>query len=399
MQKLTQKTVDALALPAGKSEHITWLPNFSGLGFRIRETGAKGFIYQYKIGQQQRRITLRTDRLDQALKLASELRAKVALGLDPAGEKFEQRARAAETMGNILPAYLAYHRGICKPGSRSHGEVERHLDRHAKPLHGLLLSKIDRRSIATLLVEIAAGGGDVVSNHVRKSLSAFFSWCIAQGLIDQNPVVGTVRRPETSRDRVLSPTELKVIWAALEDDDYGAILKLLLLTGQRANEIAALCWSEIADGQIVLPGARTKNGREHIIPLPLAAQAILDRRIRSEDRDYVFGRRQGPFSGWSKSKQQLDARIKEATGKALPHFTPHDLRRTCATRLGELGVLPHVIEAMLNHVSGHKAGVAGVYNKSTYEREKAAALALWADHIVGLVEGRSAKVVSLPRTR
>ena len=395
-KKLTQKDIDALALPSGKSDHIEWLPKYPGLGFRIREGGARGFVHQYEIGQQQRRITLRTDRLDQALKLYNELRGKVALGLDPAGEKFERRARAAETIGNILPAYLTQHKALCKPGSRSHTEVERHLLQHARSLHGLLLARIERRSIATLLTGLT---GKKLPNDVRKSLHAFFVWGMQQGLTEQNPVIGTARRPEMSRDRVLSDVELKLIWTALDDNDFGSIIKLLLLTGQRANEIAGLRWPEIIDGRIVLPGERTKNGRAHAVPLSHAAQEILDRHERREGRDHVFGSGQGPFSGWSKSKARLDARILAKNGTPLPHWTPHDLRRTAATRLAELGVLPHAIEAVLNHASGHKAGVAGVYNRATYEREKTTALTLWGEHVMALIEGREPTVVRLPQRR
>ena len=398
-QKFTQKDIDAFVLPAGKAEHFAWYPNFSGLALRLRAGGSRKHVYRYKIGKQQRRITIPTDRVDQAQKIANELRGKVALGLDPAGEKFERRAQAAETMGNVLRAYLTQHKALCKPGSRSHSEVERHLIKHAAPLHGLLVSKIERRSVAARLTEIATTSGDVASNHVRKSLSAFFSWCMQQGLLEQNPVVGTARRPEASRARVLSDAELKLIWTALEDNDFGAIIRLLLLTGQRANEIAGLCWSEIVDDRIVLPGQRTKNGREQVVPLSLAAQEILDRRERRADRDHVFGSGHGPFSGWSKSKARLDARILAKSGIRLAHWVPHDLRRTTATRLAELGVLPHVIESVLNHVSGSKAGTHGIYNRASYEPEKTAALILWGEHVMALVEGRKAKIVPLPQRR
>jgi integrase len=141
-------------------------------------------------------------------------------------------------------------------------------------------------------------------------------------------------------------------------------------------------------GAEVLPASRTKNARQHIIPLADSARAILEARPRRADRDFIFGRREGrPFTGWSVCKGLLDARIK-ANGATVANWVPHDLRRSTATRMAEIGVAPHIIEAVLNHVRGHKAGVAGVYNRATYEPEKRTALALWADHVLAVVEKR-----------
>jgi len=267
---------------------------------------------------------------------------------------------------------------------RTFTETERHLLVYCKPLYGLQLAAVDRRAIAARLNEIAAQSGAVTSNRLRASLSAFFAWTLRQGLLDANPVVGTGRAAEVSRDRVLTDAELKAIWYSLESNDYGAIIKLLMLTGQRAGEIALLRWTEVTEGEIVLPAERTKNGRLHFVPLSGAAREILNTQYR-EGRTFVFGRSDSGFSGWSKAKSELDARLRAAE-HSLPHWTPHDIRRTVATRLADLGVQPHVIEAVLNHVSGHKAGVAGVYNRSLYETEKRAALSLWAEHIMALLK-------------
>jgi integrase len=130
-----------------------------------------------------------------------------------------------------------------------------------------------------------------------------------------------------------------------------------------------------------LPSARVKNGREHVVPLCAPALAILKARPRMNGRDFVFGAGEGGFSGWAKAKEALDESI-----PALNGWTVHDLRRTSATRMAEIGVAPHIVEAVLNHASGHKAGVAGIYNKATYEPEKRKALALWAKHIMKTVE-------------
>jgi integrase len=357
--------------------------------------GSRTWIYQYKIGNQNRRVTLGSLAAltpARARDTAAEMHAMVRLGRDPAGEKTEGRARAAETMLAVAQSYLTYQSGHLRP--RSYRELERHLLRYCKPLHGLQLQKIDRRTVAARISDVASGSGAATANRVRASLSALFAWAMRQGLLDNNPVTGTNRQPEQSRTRVLSDAELKIVWNALGSDDYSVIVRLLILTGQRRDEIGSLCWSEVTDDQIVLPPQRTKNKRGHRIPIVPAVRAILDSRERNGA--FVFGRHPAkPFSGWGVSKAGLDQRIR-AAGHRLELWRLHDLRRSLSTTMHEqLGVPPHVVEAVLNHVSGHKAGVAGVYNRASYDREARIALTRWADHVLAVVEGHERKVVSL----
>jgi integrase len=393
--KLTQKGIATLQLARGKSEQIFFDEALPGFGLRYRAGGSKTWIYQFKLGNKQRRLSFGyypAISPDAARKTAAEMHAKVRLGVDPVAQKVESRAKVAETMEAALRSYLPFKKDRLKP--RSYIEMERHLLLHGKPLHELQLAKIDRRAIATRLVEITRDSGAVTSNRVRASLSAFFSWGIQQGLIDRNPVVGTGREQERSRERVLSDSELAAIWNGLEDDDFGAIIKLLVLTGQRASEIAGLRWSEINDDKITLPPERTKNARGHQIPLSAPALNILQSVKQRKDRDFLFGRRAGPFIGWVSPRRRLDARIAEATGAPLPHWTPHDIRRSVATQMGEqLAVAPHIVEAILNHVSGTKSGVAGIYNRAVYAEEKRRALNLWGAHVMAIVEGRARNIV------
>jgi integrase len=199
-------------------------------------------------------------------------------------------------------------------------------------------------------------------------------------------VFGTNRPPEPkSRERVLVDRELAEIWRACRDDDYGRIIKLLMLTGQRRNEVGGMQWTEIDGDTWTIPGTRTKNHREHVVLLPDFALALIDASPRRTNCDYVFGdgpRRKGDdhrgFSGWSKAKAALDERIIEMRRKmAKLDWRLHDLRRTAATVMADrLGVLPHIVEVILNHVGGHRAGVAGVYNRAKYEAEMRKALQL-----------------------
>jgi integrase len=323
-------------------------------------------------------------RAEHARRTAGELHAKVRLGQDPAGEKFESRAKAAETLGAVLRQYL-YRHVQARQRPRSFIETTRHLNVHCLPLHGLQITKIDRRAVASRLGDIAAKSGSVTSNRVSASLSAFFSWAIRQGLAEINPVIGTGKEPEQTRDRVLTDPELVIIWRALADNDYGAIIKLLMLTGQRAREIAWLHWSEVQGDEIALPSERTKNAHAHRVPITKPVAEILACQVR-RNRDLVFGRSSDRgFAGWTKSKSLLEARIREMTGADLPHWTPHDLRRTAATRMAELGIAPHVIEAVLNHRSGTVKDVGAIYNRYGYDTEKRAALTLWGDHVLELL--------------
>jgi integrase len=381
--KFTISSAAALRLPAGKHDHIEFDDEIPGFGLRFREGGAR-WVFQYKIGTQHRRITFGrypAMKVPDARKQAEELHAKVKLGLDPAGEKAENQARAGETFAACMGRYLEKRRNEEQLRPTTLSEIERHLTRNLKPLHGLRIDKVDRRAIAAELGRLALECGPVQANRTRASLLKFLNWCAGEGFVDANPAVFTNKNPEHPRERVLTVAELVAIWNALPDGDFGDILKLLILTGQRRDEIADLQWEEVnLDRSLVLlPPPRTKNRRWHTVPLSVPARAILEARPRA--RALVFGRGQGGFSGWSQSKRRLDAKL------TIPPWIIHDLRRAVSTGLGDIGVQPHVIEAVLNHISGTKGGVAGIYNKAAYEAEKETALTNWADHLMAAIEG------------
>jgi integrase len=400
--KLTAKNVHTLRLPSGKSEHVYWDDDVPGFGLRLRETGARRLIFQY--GRQPTRKmklgAVSAVEFEKVRKTARSLYHRVQVGEDPARDVADAKVKMAETLGATIKLYLARQKGRVKP--RSLVEIERHLLVHLRSLHSLPLAKIERRTIAARLSEIEQASGNRTRNSVRATLHAMYAWAIQEGMAEFNPVTGTSRAPEKSRDRVLSATEINLIWNALPDDHFGAIIKLLALTGARANEIAALRWNEVHDNMIVLPAERTKNSRSHVIPLSEPARAIVKAQpqrvnVDGKTRELIFGFGEGAFAGWGKCRKRLNERIKKITGKALPHWTPHDLRRTAATMMAELGVQPHVIEAVLNHVSGHRAGVAGIYNRASYEREKAVALDLLAEHLTATVKGSKSRVTLLRR--
>jgi integrase len=396
---LTAKTVAALKLPAGKIDTVAFDDRVPGFGIRLREGGSRTWIFQYALGAKQRRVTIgqvSAIPAEKARQVASDLHAKVRLGGDPQAEKAKNALAASLSFKAVADQYLIRQKTELRP--RSYVETERHLLKNAKRLHGLPVSSVDRRAVASLLTGLAASSGAVTANRARAQLSAMFVWALKEGLVDNNPVAHTNKLAERSRNRVLTDAEIRTLWNALEDDHYGNILRLLLLTGSRANEIAGLRWQEIDFDKdlITLPAERVKNARVHLVPLAPAVVDILRAQPRTDD-GLVFGYRGKPFASWTHGKNLLDACILEAVDAPLPDWTPHDLRRTCATRMAELGVQPHIVEAVLNHVSGHKHGVAGIYNHAVYAAEKAQALAMWADHIAAITTGTKRRVVAFGR--
>ena len=228
-------------------------------------------------------------------------------------------------------------------------------------------------------------------------LSKMFSWLVQRRQVEKNPCAG-VHRPEVSRarDRVLTDAEIVKFWSAVDAErkEFSGLLKLLLLTGCRLNEVAGMRRAELSDDGATwsIPGERTKNKRPHIVPLAPLAREIL--ATMAGDGELVFtttGR--SPISGWSRIKTSLDGAMR------IPPWRLHDLRRTAATGMAEIGIAPHIVEAALNHISGAKAGVAGTYNRAAYAPEKRAALERWASHVQGLVCGQPANIVNMRKAR
>jgi integrase len=260
------------------------------------------------------------------------------------------------------------------------------------------------------------GVSDPRGRRMADALGTMFKWLAIHRRVAANPTVGAYRPPPpAARDRVLNvkvdvrnADELRWFWAASDSDEvgdpFGALFKLLLLTGCRLNEIARATRDELSDNNAMLrlPGSRTKNGLPHDVPLPPLAREIIAGIPRLPNCQFIFSTNAcTPVSGFSKIKRRLDAAMLEQAKKERSKATTiqpwrlHDLRRSTATGLAGIGIAPHVIEAILNHVSGAKASVAGIYNREQYEPEKRSALERWASHISGVVSGRKSKVVPM----
>jgi integrase len=294
------------------------------------------------------------------------------------------------TLRDLIDRYLEHHVADLRPNSQR--EARRYLLTTWAPLHNRPAAALTRREVAEHLLTLKAKG-PVAANRARATLHACFSWALSHDLVPLNPVTGTRQAAEPVRQRKLRMEELRAIWAATESPSkYNTILRLLMLTGQRRDEVGGMRWSELdLDAALWrLPASRTKNKREHEVPLSEPAVALLRAQERRPGRDMVFGLGEGSFGAWAVNKAALDERL------SLPPWRLHDLRHAFSTHLHELGVAPHVVEACINHVSGYKAGVAGRYNAAQYIPERVRAMALWADH---LLEAAPAKVIPLARPR
>jgi len=231
------------------------------------------------------------------------------------------------------------------------------------------------------------------------ALSTFFHWLHRERLVSVDPCAGLERpSPPPARNRVLSMDEVRAFWLACEAADaprlpnqpkpFLTLLRLLLLTGCRLNEVAGMERAELGGGNLAgwsIPGSRTKNHLEFVVPLSSLAREQIESAPTVAGRFVFTTTGTSPVSGFSRIKKRVDAAMlaiaRTESGNpelTIPKFRLHDLRRTFSTELHALGVAPHVVEACLNHVSGHKAGVAGTYNKYEYYDEKHAAVERWA---------------------
>ena len=403
--KLNQKIVDGLELPKGKTATIFWDDECPGLGARLQGK-ARRWVVRYRVSgdPKQKQVTLGPMAgmpLRKAREAAVEYTGAAKRGVDQA---FVEKAEAAEArrvaktqsegrLGAIVDRYLQHAETHLRPTTFKN--LKRYLTVTWRPLHDRVASDLDTREIITRLEGAATDNGPVAANRARSALSQCMGWAVARGIIDRNPLIGT--RPitvEKSRQRVLAGDEIRALWTETDrSGDYAKIVRLLLLSAQRREEVASMRWSELEldHGIWMIPEGRTKNARPHMVPLSDQVVSIIKSQHSLPGRDLVFGTGKGGYSGWGRSKERSDRR------SGLSDWKLHDLRRTAVTGMAELGIQPHVIEAVVNHVSGHKGGVAGIYNRATYADEKRAALQRWADHVTWLIgERKGSTVVKLP---
>jgi integrase len=413
--KLDADTIKTLELPSGKTDAIYFDDDLIGFGLRMRRDGGRlrrTWIAQYRAKGRTRRFKI--DDVGDVARLGKRdverVRDKALVvigavkdGKDPQSDKAKDRSTAARTLKSVAEEYLAMKQLDLEEGryrSASYRVTKLYLigKPYFGPLHSMTITDISLADIATRLNAITRNNGSVTSGRARSALSSMFTWAMQNGLMGKNPhnpVIAT-KKPQdaTPRERVLTDAELVAIWRACRDDDFGKIVKLLTLTACRRNEIGGLRRTEIKDDTLTLPKERVKNNHELRLPLTQMARSIIEMVLERVGRDHLFGDRSDMgFTYWTKGKDALDARLSSKFEWRL-----HDLRRTAATWMAEHGdVEPHIIEAVLNHYSGHRSGVAGTYNRARYERQIRAALAVWADHVQAIVDGSERKIVPFPK--
>jgi integrase len=408
--RLTDAVANRATLPRGKSDIVLWDAAETGFGLRLRKTTkgvSRNWLIQYRddLGKNCRYTLgdLAHVNTSRARAMARDKLHGVRHGVMPHLERAE-RAKEAEqqlalerqTFGALSVQFLAKQQEELRP--RSFTEVTRYITKHWAPLHKVPIHNITLANIAARLDEISQTNGKMAANQARAKLSSFFQWAMKRGIVTANPVALTDEHKEVPRDRKLSIDELVAVWSACEDDDHGRITRLLVLTGARLREIGGMRWSEfnLELGKWTLPKERAKNGSENCLTLPPAALALVPAR---GTRDLLFGQGANGFNNYPQAKARLDARIEAMTGKRLAAWRAHDLRHSFSTHLHELGVEPWIVEQIMNHKGGHKAGDAGRYNGARYEAQIKEALAMWVLRLTAAVNGLDPKVVPLRAKR
>ena len=437
--KLTDAAVQRFkAPPGGRIEYFD--ATLPGFGVRVAgptgrsPDGRKSWVLFYRFGGEQKRLTIEpgypAQSLADARKRAGDALALISKGTDPAAEKAAVKvtnARRPDTIANVVEEFIKRHMEGKRRAPRYIEETRRNFDNHVLPKwRDRDIKSIARRDVIELLDGIMdAGtkvrqpdgttkhvkGGPIAANRVLAAVRARFNWALRRGIIETTPAA-LVERPgeETRRERTLTTDELRAIWRRMEALSYpvGPFFRMVLLTGQRREEVATMAWADIdlVEKVWTIPAEVTKAGRGHAVPLSPAAIELLEAMPRKTIRDakgrtvpspHVFTTAGAtPISGYSAVKKRLDAAVTKARAEAdlapLPGWTLHDLRRTAATEMGRLGVSRFIISRVLNHAD---RSVTGIYDRHSYIAEKRHALEVWASYLAGLMEPPEDNVVAL----
>ena len=389
--RLTSKAVEAIK-PADFRREIPD-SHMPGLYLIVQPSGAKSWAVRYRHHGKTRKHTIGpypVFGLGDAREAAAKALRAVAEGRDPGREKREAQTDSIEA---IAAQFIERH---CKRHNRLRTVAtnEALLRRYVLPRwRGRTAQDIKRRDVIELVDDVALEY-PIAANRVLAVVSKLFNWALAGDIIEASPCAG-VRRPsvERSRERVLNDDELREVWRGASEIGFpfGPITQLLLLTGQRRDEVARMQWSELDLGKRLwmLPSERVKNGQTHTVPLSDAAMAVL--QSVPHVGEHVFAGADGRHPSHAHGKAKLD----KAVGNIAP-WRFHDLRRSVVSGMARLGVSLPVIEKVVGHTSGTFAGVVGVYQRYSFADEKRRALEAWANHIEGLVTGRASdKIVRL----
>jgi integrase len=416
-KKLTDLFVERAPAPAhGRTEYFD--AGFPGLALRVTDSGRKTWSLFYRFHGRLRRFTIGrypAIKPAQARREATNALERVRQGIDPAEEKRTRRdmpSPETELFEALVQDYLERHvRKNCAPAT--YKEAKRDLECNVLPeWRGRPIASISRRDAIGLIDGLAERGVEIQANRTLARIRALFNWAIEKDRISASPVEH-MKPPtkERARDRALTDDEIRWFWQASDELGwpFGPVFKLLLLTAQRRDEVGGMKWTEIDldKRKWTLPRNRAKSDRVHEVQLSDAAIQILHSlpqiSIGGTERDFVFTvTGTTAVSGFGNAKRRLDA-VMLATKRAeigakadvVPHWTLHDLRRTAATGMARLNFPPHVVDKVLNHVSGTIRGVAAVYNRFEYLDERRAALEAWGRYVTEPMSPPAANVVAL----
>jgi integrase len=393
---LDRATVNGLTLAQDRPEELYWDGALKGFGLRLHWSSKgrllKCWLVQYRHEGKQRKRKIGDALLspEKARQRAMKYLTAVAEGNDPAAEKDAQRS--VLTFTQAVTQYLDLKKHEVRASSLRFSTLYLTNEKYFGALHRKPMNRITRSDISAAIDKITATGKIVTAKQAKTHLSAFMTWAMQRGHLDQNPIIGSANPAPVERpDRAFKNGELAAIWSACGDDEYGKIVRLLMLTGCRRGEIGGLRWSEIDfdAGTMTIPGERTKNHRPLTLPLTPMMVEIINSVPHRAARDPLFGERADGFTSFD--NRSLDDGIAEP-------WTLHVLRHSVVTGMAELGIEPHIIEAVVNHASGHKGGIAGRYNHATYAPHIKRALGIWSDHIASIVDGSARKVVGFRKT-
>lgn len=378
-QAFTAKSLDALKPKAKRYEvHDVYCP---GMSVRVSVQGQKVFSVKFRYGLAQKRMKLGVYpriSLATAREKAIEILRQVDEGIDPT----KRRRTANMKVESVCRDFIRLH---AAPRNKSWREAERILEREFIATFGQRdIREIKRFDVLETMDAALARGSSYQANRILSHIRKLFNWCVERGVVDASPIVG-LKPPtkEISRERTLQDEEIVRLLRACRNDVYPfrQFAPLLLATAQRRGELSEMRWSEIdfETKTWVIPSDRSKNGKAHVVPLSAFSLEVLAEVPRFLDCDYVFTTtRKSPVSGFSKALRRL------ADGSQTTDWRWHDLRRTAASGMARLSVAPHVVEKVLNHVSGIISGVAAVYNRHGYDHEKRDALERWGSALAAL---------------
>lgn len=393
-----------------------------GFGVRIYGTGGKIFYFIYKFDGKRRFFNLgaydpkfetvgpdgkKIGSLAYHRQKYIEARNKLHKGIDPLLEKDTAKAERKRTpfVSDFVDEFIEKY---AKEHNRGWKEIERALKSEIVPRWGKRkLTDIKRRDLVLVLDEIAERGSPVMANRVMAYTRKMFSWAVSErAVLELNPFL-MMSRPnkETTRERALSETEIKKFWNNLDDckmsDQIKRALKLILLLGQRPGEIIGMHRSELDGDWWEIPAARSKNKQSHRVYLTRTAKQLI-----GDAEGYIFESPANPGQPYEVRTMTHDIKknlphtpeSKAVDILKIKHFTPHDIRRTAATRWAEMGVSGDMIDRLQNHTTKEKQGVGHIYNRYSYAKEKQAALEQWERKLLSIVTGSdSAKVIPITR--